>query len=473
MQEKIDTTVIEVSRPMEVYAEQARIAGLPLDQVQNFLLGGYVALDGMLPFHAAAREADKTDGPEWIAMGGKRGPGKSHTAMAQVGLDDCQRFPGLKVLFLRKLKVAAKESLEDLIANVFRYTNHDFVSNRVNFPNGSRILIGGFKDEKDIEKYLGVEYDIIVLEEATQISETKKDKLRGSLRSSKPGWRPRIYLTTNADGVGLMWFKKMFVEAERNGVERETKVRFFDITHVDNPHINQEYTDWLNGLTGALGKAWRLGDWDAFAGMAFPQWNYEQHVIQPFDIPENWPKWNGMDWGSAAPWCYLWVTQDPDTRRIYVYREAYAPGLTTSQQCDRVHMMSPAVEHYLFSFADPAVWAKQNRKDEVFTIAQEYQENGIKLTKADNDRLNGKRKIDDLLAPAADGQPGIQIFDTCPHLIEQLSSLVFDERNPEDVDTDQEDHAYDTLRYACTNIKRVVRKPPKPKSNPMSGVKGL
>ena len=177
---------------MKRLALAAKKAGCQRDQVERFIKSGYIPLEGMLPFHAAAREADQLDGPEWIALGGKRGPGKSHTIMAQVGLDDLQRAAGLKALFLRKIQKAAKESLEDVIRRVFTFTEHASGEAGVTFPNGSRILIGGFKDDKDIEKYLGIEYDIIVIEECTQISETKKDKLRGSLRTSKPGWRPRI-----------------------------------------------------------------------------------------------------------------------------------------------------------------------------------------------------------------------------------------------------------------------------------------
>src|SRR3989304_515588 len=144
------TTTIEADERIERYALIARDMGCPRGQFENFINAGYIALDGMLPFHAAAREADEPEGPEWIALGGKRGPGKSHTVMAQVGLDDCQRMPRLKVLFLRKIQKSATESVEDLVFRVFQYTKHAFINNRIEFPNDSRILIGGYKDERDI-----------------------------------------------------------------------------------------------------------------------------------------------------------------------------------------------------------------------------------------------------------------------------------------------------------------------------------
>lgn len=443
-----------------------RDAGCPRDQAECFARAGYIPLEGMLPFHAAARAADRVGGPEWIALGGKRGPGKSHTIMAQV-LDDCLRVDGLKWLFLRKIQKAAKESLEDIIRRVFLYTTHTMTQEGLKLKNGSRVIIGGFKDEKDIEKYLGIEYDGIVIEECTQISETKKDKLRGSLRTSKPNWRPRIYLSTNADGIGLLWFKKMFIEPAR--ALKETITRFFDVTHIVNPFTNPEYETWLDGLTGALGKAWRDGDWDAFAGMAFPQWNREQHVVTPFEIPQSWVKWKATDWGNASPFCTLWMTKDPDTRRIYVYREYYAAGLTDRQQARGILDMSPASEKYHIHYADPALWESKNYQDKIFTTADEYKSEGIILTRADNDRLSGKRKVNNVLANLPDGLPGLQIFENCPHLIEQMSSLASDEHNPEDVDTDQEDHAFDALKYGLTNEKKLDQKPaPKNNQNPMN-----
>jgi phage terminase large subunit len=467
-------TVIKADDRIKRMLIAMKAAGMTQDQAGNFARAGYVPLEGMLPFHAAARQADKPGGPEWIALGGKRGPGKSHTIMAQVGLDDCQRVDDLKVLFLRKIMKSAKESLEDIVRKVFQYTPHIPTADGIELKNGSRIIIGGFKDEKDIEKYLGIEYDVIVIEECTQISETKKDKLRGSLRTSKHNWRPRIYLSTNADGIGLSWFKKMFVDPYRKA--KETITRFFDVTHIQNPFTNPEYEAWLDSLTGPLRKAWRDGDWDAFAGMAFPQWSRERHVVTPFEIPSHWIKWKATDWGYASPFSTHWYTKDPDTRRIYAYREFYTAGLTDRQQARGINDRSPANEIYFIHYADPSLWERKNRDGEVFSTADEYEKEGLKLTKADNDRLSGKRKINNLLADLPDGEPGFQVFDTCPHLIEQMGSLASGKLNPEDVDTDQEDHAYDDLRYAITNEKKVEQKGA-PKQNqvqhPLAGARGL
>lgn len=440
---------------------QAANAGCPRDQVERFVSGGYVPWPTVLPFHAAARQADRSGGPDELALGGSRGPGKSHAIMAQVGLDDCQRVAGLKALLLRKVMKTAAESMEDLTLKVFLHTPHTLTDNGVAFRNGSRLVIGGYKDERDIEKYIGIEYDVICLGEATQISELRKEKLRGSLRSTKPNWRARMYLDTNADGIGLTWFKKQFVFPAREGKEKGTC--FFDLSYKNNPLLSEEYKNWLEGLKGPLGKAWRDADWDAFAGMAFPMWNYERHVVplaKIFRIPDSWPKWRATDWGFAAPFCTLWLAKDPDTRRVYVYRELYQAEMTDQQQARNILDMTPQTEKMFIHYADPSLWERKNRAGEVYSTADEYKANGIILTKGDNDRLSGKRKLNNALADLPDGEPGLMIFETCPHLIEQLSTLASDPLNPEDVDKNQEAHAFDTIRYAYTNERVAVVEPP-------------
>ena len=453
------TQTIKADNEIERMAAMAREAGMPRDQVERFTQAGYIPLPQMMAFHAAARLADWSGGPVEIGLGGSRGPGKSYASMAQVGLDDCQRVAGLKVLFLRKVMKSAAESMDDLTRQVFRYVPHSFTAQGVEFGNGSRILIGGYKDERDIDKSLGIEYDAIVQEESTQLTEDKDEKLRGSLRSTKPGWRPRRYHTTNADGVGLAWFKKKFVTPAREG--RETLTRFFDVTFRNNPFLNVEYTDWLEGLKGPLGKAWRDADWDAFAGMAFPMWNYERHVVKPFDIPESWVKWRGVDEGFAAPFCCIWLTRNPDTKRLYAYREAYAAERTLIQQAQMIKDMTPPMEKIAITYADPAMWQRKNAQGRVFSSADEYASQGVTLTQADNNRISRKRKFDSILSDGLDGEPMLQVFENCTNLIEQVSTLPRDPNNPEDVDTNAEDHAYDAACYGLTNVPAQSRPEPK------------
>jgi phage terminase large subunit len=202
---------------LDAYITAAKQASCPPDQIGNFLRAGVVLQPRQLEASAAARLCDAPGGPVEIGYGGARGGGKSHWGMAQVGADDCQRYPGLKVLVLRKVGKALREGVVDLLARVLGGIPYRWVASEqtVFFPNGSRMLLGHFQKESDIDAYLGLEYDVILIEEATTLSSSKRRAILTCLRTSKPNWRPRCYSTTNPGGLGHAWYKATIVDPHR------------------------------------------------------------------------------------------------------------------------------------------------------------------------------------------------------------------------------------------------------------------
>jgi hypothetical protein len=175
--------------------------------MDNFVRAGVVLQQRQLVASAAARACDRAAGPTSVGYGGARGGGKSYWLLAQMGTDDCQRVPGLKCLLLRKVGKANVEHFEDLRQRLFGKLKHEFSAHRglLTFANGSRIIAGHFQAEKDIDAYLGLEYDVIGIEEATTLSHRKHQDITTCCRSSKEmpdgrHWRPRIYSTTNPGG---------------------------------------------------------------------------------------------------------------------------------------------------------------------------------------------------------------------------------------------------------------------------------
>lgn len=370
----------------------------------------------------------------------------------------------MKFLYLRKLQRSAAESLEDLARRVFGNVDHKYMTSDgvIQFPNGSRIIIGGYKNPDDIERYIGIEYDAAIIEELTQVTESKIVAFRGSVRSSKPNWRSRIYCSTNPGGVGHSFIKREFVVPHMKGEKGHRLVgglvKFFPATYKENPFLPQDYVEYLEALTGPLGEAWRDGSWDSFEGMAFPDWNSARHVVKPYLIPDSWPKWRSIDWGYNKPFVCLWMAKDLDTGRIVVYRELVQTNLTDRQQARSILELTPGNEKIGITYADPSMWARKNLDNRVSSTADEYAEEGVVITAADNARIDGVRRVHRVLADLPDGKPGIEVFSTCRYLIETMENLPTDELNPEDVDTDAEDHGYDSLRYGLTNY-RIIREP--------------
>jgi phage terminase large subunit len=452
------------SNSLETYVTAAKASGLPMDQIERFVSAGYVAQPVQLPFHAACRLADEVGGPDFILFGGTRNSAKTHAVFAQMAIDDCQRYPGLKFLFLRNFRKAAGESFDDLSVRLLRHVSHTKTADQIEFPNGSRILIGGFKDQSDIDKYVGIEYDGVAIEEITLLTKEKIELLFGSIRTSRiDGWRVRKYATFNPGGVGYSYIKQIAVEPWRK--KQETKTRFFYAHWKDNVFCDQDYIDYLNGLTGHLRKSWRDGDLDAFEGLAFPQWDEVKHVCAPFEIPETWALWRAVDYGyDPDPFSCHWYARDLVTGRVHIYRELYGVGYTDSIQARMINEMTPPSERdrIIATYAGADMFNTRVSAGIVSTNADEYLKHGVRLTRADTNRIGGKRKIDRVLGDLQDGRPGLVVFSSCVHFIRTVPFLVL-KQGQEDIMDGQEDHAFDELRYGLTNYQDI--KPPKRAEN--------
>ncbi len=433
---------------------------MPREQVHNLIKRGYLPFPKQILFHVAARACDYAGGPTKVGFGGARGPGKTTTTFAQVTLDDCQRVAGLKCLFIRQTQKAARESFDDLRLRILRHTPHKYnhSSGILNFPNGSRVILGGFANDKDIEKFLGLEYDLIAIEEDTQLSKTKKDKLLTCLRTSKQNWRPRSYHTTNPGGLDHANFKREFIEPFRKNSQSVT--RFIPSLSSDNPALNVEYIEHLRNLTGWLRKAWLDGDWDIAAGQFFTNFRYDIHVCKPFAIPANWPVWACLDYGFTHPTAAYLLTKGDGI--IYVVAEHFRTKTLPATHADaiiRLFARHNVPLSRLKNFVAGADVFQMRGDTHGKTIADQYRAAGIRLRQAVQDREAGASLILSLLGDAEhDIPPKLQIFETAVNLIEQLPAMVHNPNHPEDVlkvDADEDGLNGDDCFVAGTLIQTL------------------
>ncbi len=442
--------------PLERMLLQAKAAGCPRDQIERFLAAGYVPLPKQLLFHAAARQADRAGMADKIALGGARGPGKSHAIFAQIALDDCQRYPNSRILYLRKVGKAAKESLDALREKLLKNVAHSYNRQEgiIKFANGSTIITGHFQNEKDIDQYIGLEYFAIAIEERTQLGQAKIEMLRGSLRSSIPGRRPREYSSTNPGGVGHVQFKNEFVIPGRSG--REQGTRFIEATWKDNVWLDEGYVRYLKGLTGVLGRMWREGDWDVGAGQYFVHWDYAQHVIskwQYWPIPAHWPVWAGFDYGFGHPTSVHFYTEVNGI--LYTVAEHIKPYWLPKQHAAALKDIARTIGRDLRRITFHAGHDCFSRESTGRTIAEQYAEEGVNIVPATINREQGAAAMLERLGDPRGGiSPTWYILDTCPVLAETIPAMQTSPSNAKDVikvDADEAgeggDDAYDSARY--------------------------
>jgi len=439
------------------FIETARGAGCPRSQVANFIRGRYAAQPKQLAFHSVARAADALDGPRHLGMGGARGPGKSHAVAAQVWLDDCQRFPGLKALMIRKTGKALKESAADLRLKVLKRTPHKYNkgTGTIEFPNGSRVLLGNYRDERSFNALLGLEYDLIVIEEATTLEAQKYKLINTCCRTSKAGWRPRIYSNANPGGIGHNWYHRRFI---KDGGQSDSV--FIPATYKDNAFLDPDYVKALEGLTGWLRRAWLLGDWNVHVGTYFTNFDDSVHVVRAHQVKALGYRFHlAVDYGFQHPTAALLLAVGD--RTVYVvdeYREAKRLTATHSRSLDAMLSKWRLLRRHIREFTlGQDAW--QKGKDGT-TVADEYDEEGWRPEPAVMARVQGAQEILRRLGDVEAGiPPSLFIFDTCPGLIEQLPQMQHDPKRPEDVlkvDVDEDgyggDDYYDALRYGLQAV---------------------
>ena len=455
--------------PWERYFLMGRRAGCPKDQMQRFERADVILQERQLVASAAARMCDRADGPTAIGYGGARGGGKSHWLLAQMGVDDCQRVPGLKCLLLRKVGKANLEHFEDLRRKLFTNLGHEFSAFRgiLTFNNGSRIIAGHFQNEKDIDAYLGLEYDVIGIEEATTLTARKYQDITTCCRTSKPNWRPRIYSTTNPGGVGHAWYRARFVAPMLE--RRETETRFVAARVTDNRWNNPEYIQVLQGLSGWQRRAWLDGDWDIAAGQFFTTLRREVHVVQDFDDTRAREWFCAMDYGFAHYTVVLLGCTDGDGNLFVVDEHAeriwlpqrHAPAIKAMLARHKIGDRKLELGDLKRFVAGADVFSRQS---DGTTVAAQYARQGITLRPANTDRLNGWAEI---MTRFGDGEANIRptlfIHQRCGRLIETLPTLQHDPNRPEDVlkiDADDDgvggDDCADCLRYLVATKSRTV-----------------
>lgn len=445
------------------YANQAHTAQCPLDQCENFLKIGTVLQPRQLEASAIARRCDLPGGPTEIGYGGARGGGKSHWLLAQIA-EDCMRYPGLKCLLLRKVGKANKENFDDLRRKVFKCLRCKFNRNEgiLTFRNGSRVVLGHFQNESDVDAYLGIEYDVIGVEEATTLSLSKYVAIQTCNRSSKPGWRPRMYSTTNPGGVGHAWYKARFVDPALRGEQVDTY--FVPATIDDNRHINVEYRKILDNLTGWQKRAWRFGDWDIAAGQYFTTFRRNVHCLPEKDLSGIRRWWCAMDYGYVHYTVVYLFAQDGDGN-LFVVDEHAQRGWAVERHAAALREMLARYGLKLSNLRTFVGGADLfSRESTGATIADQYRDMGIRIQPANDDRVPGAatllKVLGDVDAVDTQGNPApipprLFILERCRRLLECLPMLQHDtKRNPEDVlkvDCDENgnggDDPYDACRY--------------------------
>lgn len=414
----------------------------------------YTASERQTVFHLA--RADEK------LYGGAAGGGKTAAIVAEAGTV-CLEYPGYPFFLFRRTIPELKNTI---IPEIYKqYGEYIKAGHMVwkgqdrtfEFSNGSKLILNYLDTDNDIYRYQGVEMPGIGVDELTQFPLAWIEYLRTRNRTSNADWPVMFIAGTNPGGIGHGWVKKRFIDpvppevvnvVQLDGGQTVSRV-FIPAKVSDHPiaKFREDYSRTLSSISDPnLRKALKDGSWTTFAGQVFTEFDYDKHVVQPFDIPKHWQRWRSMDHGNNNS--VGWFAQDPMSERIYMYREYRETEYKEIGEKARNIRQFEGQESISFGLADPSIWASgQGDHSTGKSIAQLYEDAGVRWMPANNDRKAGREMVHRKLAVQKDGLPGLQFFSTCLSTIRTVPDLPYDKIKVDDVDTKADDHDYDMLRY--------------------------
>lgn len=390
-----------------------------------------------------------------VLFGGRAGGGKSYAQIIDA-LIYALKYPGSKQLILRRTfpeldRSLIRTALALYPQSIYRYTATNHIGK---FSNGSVLEFGYCDSENDVYKYQSAEYDVIRFDELTHFTKQMYVYLISRLRGVN-GYPKQVKSSTNPGGVGHSWVKERFIDIgradEKHTLSAGSRI-FIPSLVTDNLFLmksDADYVKRLENLSEKDKRALLCGDWDIADGRYYDEWNRQIHTVKPFEIPPHWKKYRSMDYGLDML-AVLFIAYD-GADKYYVYDEIYKPNLIISRAAAEINRKCKETPSVFY--APPDMWNR--RQDSGASVARIFRQNGIYLTKSQNDRVSGRYRVKEFLKirPGQDGKDcrALQIFTSCTNLIRTLPSLSHDSQNPNDVSDKPHEltHAPDALRYFC------------------------
>ena len=448
-----------------------------------------------LAFQSVARE---------MLYGGAAGGGKSHL-MRVIAISLCMQVARLQVYIFRRLSDDLYKNHMEGAGGFFallgelmesKYVSYNASKNFIKFWNGAKIHLCHCQYEKDRFKYQGAEIHVLMIDELTHFTSTIYRFLRSRVRIGQLELPedliskiPFILNGANPGGIGHNWVKLDFVDfappliikkadKKSGGMLRQ----YIPARIEDNPSLDEDYEDKLSGLgPDWLVKAMRDGDWNITAGGMFDDvWRENVHVKKSFKIPHSWKIDRSFDWGSTKPFAVTWWAESDGTDYtkkegkeiptqpgdLFAIHELYGwegePNVGVKWSAKKIAQEILKIEEVndwgprvVPGVADTSIFTEEDEH----SIAQNMESEGVlweKANKSPGSRKNGWALIRERLENAVNREgSGLYVFENCRQFIRTMPVLPRSERDPDDVDTESEDHIADEVRYRVLDSKPV------------------
>lgn len=348
------------------------------------------------------------------------------------------------------------------------------------FQSGYRYQFGHCNDVEDWTRYVGNAKTYLGFDELNHFEFEQYDNIKTWVRTSDPVLMYDLRIRSASNPVftkpkgekvhvsNPQWVRDYFVEPDPRGnvILREeytyggktyiNRKLYLPAKLTDNPDkdFQDSYMKKLVQRPRHVQRALIEADWYVTPGGYFEgHWDPDLHIIDPFHIPYDWPRWRAMDWGFKTLGVILWLAFDPDDN-IIVYREFQFKGMNVDKVCDNVERIERDMgiwygrKSLITGPADTQIWEK--RGDDGESKYETFRRRGIDWVYATKERIDNAqaivRRLDDHGNRST--QPGLMLFRSCQETLKYFPNIQAEPGNPEMPMKGGMDHHFETVGYA-------------------------
>lgn len=363
------------------------------------------------------------------------------------------------------------------------------------FPNGSQQRLSYLDGFEDALKHRGAAYSWRGHDELTMRPTDEEYVFLGSRMRSAYGIPCRTISTSNPGGPGHTWVLRRFaidkypkgmkpiheyLNIEKNftiedgskydgtpdselpvDIRRNTRI-FIPGRLSDNKYLDSDghYRAHLLALPEAQRRMLLDGRWDVVEGAFFDEWDPVVHVVRAFKPPPSWKRWMSGDWGTTAPYAFVWFCQAPNGE-IFVYRELYGCKSNKPNEgvreppslvADRILFAEQEAEEFISErWIDASCF---DNKEMGLSVSEQFRNKGVHFQPSQKKFKSGSIAMFREYLKVTNGMCRFHVMDCCDNVIRTLPTLMVDKNNVEQYDTDGEDHLLDGIIYGIRrNIK--------------------
>ena len=368
------------------------------------------------------------------------------------------------------------KGLQQILAKTDWVVKKNEVELSITLKNGSVIELKGAENPDALR---GVKLRGLVIDEIASIRNWVwlwSEVLRPTLTDYEA---PTIFISTPK---GYNHFYELF-ELGRDPEQTTDGYKSWRFTSYDNPYIKEEEIDNAKKeLTEDTFQQEYMADFRKYTGLVYKEFQREVNVIEPFDIPDSWSFYSGLDFGSTNPTAWIRIAVDND-ENWFIIAEHYETGQTidyhagiiNSRRVGRPDIASygdPSGAQWISEFAQRGIYITPANK-EVGTNFNSWVRFGIEKVSEKLKSIPGHSvpRLSQMVDTG--GMPGLFIFNTCVATIREFETYRWKEKsvtqaqdlNEPDVPEKANDHAMDALRYFAVSYRKhePVVLPPRPK----------